>query len=99
MGWNVYACSDGTYYGDVQLWNRLESGTWSPCCWDVESGQEWVTTADGDLLVLTPVSRTDLPEGATVERVAGGVVVTGDRELPDRMPPSGRRSGPAVNSP
>lgn len=84
MGRTVYACSDGTYYGDVQVWERFESGAWQPCCWDDDSGTEWVVTSDGDLLTLTPVSHEDLPDRTNVERVAAGVVVTGERDVSDR---------------
>lgn len=54
----IYVCSDGSYYTSTQLWEQFESGEWSPCCWDSETGQEWVRTAEDDLLLLTPVSET-----------------------------------------
>lgn len=71
----VYSCSDGEYYGDVDMWERLESGTWTPCCWDTESGKEWMETRDGELLILEPISRDDLPGSVQTERVTTGTAV------------------------
>lgn len=50
----VYVGSDGNYYGEVDVWERLEAGDWTPFAWDRESGVEWVETDDQQLLVLTP---------------------------------------------
>ena len=71
-----YKCSDGCYYGDVEVWERLESGTWTASCWDTESGTEWMETEDDELLVLEPISRSDLPEEVSTERIAGGTSVS-----------------------
>ncbi|SEO68588.1 hypothetical protein SAMN04487948_104173 [Halogranum amylolyticum] len=71
----IYRCSDGKYYGDVDIWKRLESGTWTPCCWDTESGKEWMETQDGELLILEPISQNELPESVQTERVTTGTVV------------------------
>jgi hypothetical protein len=76
----VYRCSDGCYYGDVDVWERLESGEWTPCCWDTDSGMEWMETQDGELLVLEPTSQSALPERVQTECVAGGTVVPGDTQ-------------------
>ena len=50
-----YDGSDGATYADTDIWERLESGAWTVCCYDAETGQEWMTTADGRLLHLDPV--------------------------------------------
>lgn len=63
----IYHGSDGQYYGEVDVWERFESGEWSPVCWDERSGEEWVETTDGDLLALAPVPTTDSPEWLEVE--------------------------------
>lgn len=73
--YTVYRCSDGHYYGDGDIWNQLESGAWTPCCWDTESGKEWIERQDGELLILEPISKTDLPESVRTESAAAGTVV------------------------
>ncbi|SEO19454.1 hypothetical protein SAMN04487948_10118 [Halogranum amylolyticum] len=73
---SIYRCSEGGYYGDVDIWEQLESGTWTPHCWDTETGIEWMETEDGELLVLEPISRSALPEGVSVERAAAGTAVS-----------------------
>jgi hypothetical protein len=70
----VYQCSDGRYYGDVDIWERLESGTWRPFCWDEETGEEWVISRDGELLALEPVDRESVSD-RRLRRVAAGVSV------------------------
>lgn len=72
---SIYRCSDGQYYGDVDLWERFESGEWTPHCWDSESGSEWVETRDEELLILEPISRTSLPDHVQTESVATGTKV------------------------
>lgn len=72
----VYSCSNGQYYGDVDVWEHLESGTWKPCLWNPESGEEWVEKQDGELLVLVPVSRSSLPKQVQTESVAAGISVS-----------------------
>jgi hypothetical protein len=72
---SVYRCSDGHYYGDAEIWERLESGTWTPCCWDTASGTEWMETETGELLVLEPIARSALPDGMSTERVTAGTAV------------------------
>lgn len=50
-----YRCSNGTYYSDEEIWERLEAGVWSVCCWDGETGEEWMESDEGRLLHLAPV--------------------------------------------
>lgn len=64
---SVYEGSDGRYYTSVELWEQLESETWVPCAWDPETGQEWVETPAGDLLALTPVPDSELPDSVELE--------------------------------
>jgi hypothetical protein len=52
----TYARSDGGYCTEIELWERLEAGEWTPCCWDPESGEEWVETDSGELIALVPVA-------------------------------------------
>lgn len=59
----VYRCSDGRQYTGVEIWERFESGAWTPCCWDTRTGCEWVGTRDDDLLTLWPVSTTVPDDG------------------------------------
>lgn len=72
----IYRCSDGNYYGGVDLWSRFESGVWKPCWWDTNSMEEWVETHRGELLVLVPISRSSLPEEVQTECVTGGISVS-----------------------
>ena len=52
----VYERSDGGCCTEGELWHRLEAETWTPCCWDPETGEEWVETESGELLRLVPIS-------------------------------------------
>lgn len=56
-----YECTDGRTYTDEQIWERLESGAWRTCCWDTETGTEWVVDDTDDLLCLVP---TELRSGS-----------------------------------
>lgn len=78
MGGTLYEGTDGYYYGCTQVWERLESGRWTPFCWDTESGQEWVETETGDLLCLTPVTESALPTDVSVEYTENGAIVRGN---------------------
>lgn len=69
----VYRGSDGRFYGDVDIWDRLESSTWVPCCWDEQSGVEWVETMDEQLLALVPTAQQALPEETQVVNTGGGI--------------------------
>lgn len=86
MSERVYEGSDGRYYTAVQLWEHLESETWVPCAWDPETGREWVETPDGDLLALTPVPESELPEAVELESHPAGQRVDDNRDLPPRAP-------------
>jgi len=77
----IYRCSDGRYFGEADLWDRFEAGVWQPCCWDTDSGDEWVETRDGRFLSLHPIPPSDVPEWADVERDADGIRVTGQRTV------------------
>ncbi|SEO93488.1 hypothetical protein SAMN04487948_10867 [Halogranum amylolyticum] len=72
----VYKCSNGRYYGDTDVWTRLESGAWKPFCWDTESGEEWVETQQEETLLLVPIPHSSLPEEVETERVSAGISVT-----------------------
>lgn len=85
----MYRCSNGRFYGDVDLWERFESGEWSPCCWDEESGTEWVYATTDDLLTLTPVPPSEIPTGVTVTATEGGVRVE-STPTPAGRPPTRR---------
>lgn len=84
MEGNVYWCSNGQYYGDVDLWERLEAGEWKPCAWDEDSGTEWVYTSTDDMLSLTPVSPSELPPGQTVTETSGGLRVETAKKQPSK---------------
>ena len=75
----IYRCSDGSYYSDVQVWERFETGQWSPCCWDVDTGREWVENDTEELLCLDPVARSELPSGVQIEHASTGVLVRDER--------------------
>lgn len=77
----VYRGSDGNYYGDADIWERFEAGDWTPCCWDADSGAEWVETDSGGLLALEPIPRRKLPGDVAIERVGGGCSVTAAEPL------------------
>ena len=62
----VFQTSEGVYIGDAEVWERFESGEWTTCCWDTETGREWVETQEGDLLLLIPVSQYALPANTTI---------------------------------
>lgn len=76
-GGAVYICSDGRYVGDADVWERFESSAWKPCCWDAETGYEWVETEEGELLLLVPVSPSFLPDWMAVEEDADGIRIGG----------------------
>lgn len=72
----IYQGSNGRYYGAVDLWDRFEQDTWSPVCWDEESGTEWVETEQGDLLVLEPLPASDAPDWVRLEQTTRGISIT-----------------------
>lgn len=83
MEGTVYKCTDGCYYGDADVWAQFESGAWTPCCWDEETGKEWVETRQDQLLVLTPTSRHTVSEGTQIEHVADGLSVSAGQPIDD----------------
>jgi hypothetical protein len=72
-GGTVYRGSNGRYYGDVDVWERLEAETWVPCFWDVTSGNEWMKTQGQELLALIPIARSEVPDEVDTECVAAGL--------------------------
>jgi hypothetical protein len=81
MNETIYRSSAGEFVTGTQVWERSESGEWTPCCWDDESGKEWVETDAERMLCLTPVSPSELPDDVRLERVTRGVVVEDERRL------------------
>jgi hypothetical protein len=74
---SLYRSSDGRYFGDADVWERFETGDWTPCCWDTETGEEWIETRDGDVLRLRPVPAHVVPDWVEVDRDADGVRTSG----------------------
>lgn len=72
----IYKSPDGRYFGDLDIWEQFESGAWTPVCWDEETGEEWVRTDHGEVLVLRPVSRDAVPDWAHVEHEGNGIRLT-----------------------
>lgn len=54
-----YRASNGKYYSDKEVWEHLENEEWSICCWDEETGKEWVITEDDRLVCLIPTDHQD----------------------------------------
>ena len=52
---SVYEGSGGHHYTEREVWERLESGEWTVCCWDDSTGQEWVIMPEEERLALTPI--------------------------------------------
>ena len=77
----LYRSSDGRYFGDADLWEQLESGAWKPCCWDTDTGEEWVETQDGELLGLQPVPPHEVPDWVEIDRDEDGAR-TGGHAMP-----------------
>lgn len=78
----VYQSSEGEYFGDAEVWERFESGMWVPCCWNAETGKEWVKTQDGDLLLLIPISRHALPDWNSISHDADGIRIRKNQQEP-----------------
>ncbi|MFB6125246.1 MAG: hypothetical protein ABEJ59_04740 [Halanaeroarchaeum sp.] len=70
----TYRGSDGRTYTDEEIWYRLETGAWRVCCWDAESGTEWVEANSATLLSLVPVDAEGTPTsiGERVDAADGG---------------------------
>lgn len=58
----IYAGTDGSYYTHWQLLQKVEDGDWRPCIRDRKAGTRLVATGDEDLLMLTAIDRSDLPD-------------------------------------
>lgn len=65
----TYACSNGQYYSDVQIWQRMEIGAWHVCCWDPVTGEEWMEADRHTLLHLWLVAGEHIPQDVTAESV------------------------------
>lgn len=74
----VYHSSKGEFVTGSQIWERFESGEWTPCCWNPTTGEEWVGTAADELVALSPVDRATLPTEVHLERHGPGLVVRSD---------------------
>ncbi len=79
----VYQGSNGRYYTDLEVWERLEAEEWTPLAWDSASGDEWMSTPAGDVLHLKPIAPPDLPPTVTLEAVEDGYLARADPP-PDR---------------
>ncbi|MDS0221888.1 hypothetical protein NDI54_11065 [Haloarcula sp. S1AR25-5A] len=66
----IYESSTGEYYSGLDIWMRFESGLWEPHDWSQETGQEWVQTEAGEVLTLTPIPESELPDGLSVTEAA-----------------------------
>lgn len=66
-----YRGSDGEYYSERDIWERLESGAWSVFGWDEESGQEWFEARGEVILCLDPVEEWEVPQENVVEQTDG----------------------------
>ena len=73
----IYQGSDGRFHGEADLWEAFEAGTWTPCCWDENTGKEWIETDDGTLLLLIPIPRRALPDGLHIQQDVDGLRITG----------------------
>lgn len=71
-----YRCSNGQYYDEEDVWERLEAGVWRPCCWDTETGTEWMEVHGRSLVCLEPVDAETVPPE--------GLADAADREFFDR---------------
>ena len=58
----LYEGSNGRYYTDRQIENRLRSDRWKPCIRQRDPDRRLVETSDGSLLLLTPTD--ELPSWA-----------------------------------
>lgn len=55
---SIYAGSDGRYYTERDLVQSLESGWWSVCLYDTETGVEVVVDQYDVMLRLEPICGT-----------------------------------------
>ncbi|WP_259517975.1 hypothetical protein [Halanaeroarchaeum sp. HSR-CO] len=66
-----YRCSNGSFYSDEEIWERLEAGVWEVCCWDEATGEEWMASGEGRLLHLAPVDAGDVPAERSIGQIEG----------------------------
>lgn len=66
-----YRCSDGDTYSGREIWERLEAGVWRPCCWDAETGEEWMESDEGRLLHLDPVEGAESGTDHQFDQIEG----------------------------
>lgn len=66
-----YRCSNGNFYSEEEIWERLEAGVWRPFCWDDQTGEEWMESADEQILYLDPVDGAEVPDDRTFEGIEG----------------------------
>lgn len=79
----LYEASNGRFYTDWQVGQKMRSGEWKPCLWEEETGQQLVGTADGELLMLVSMATDDLPDWAEIRSdTAGSRIVDTRRALP-----------------
>ena len=83
MQGELFQRSDRGYCSDVQLWRRFESGEWIPHDFDRESRVERVKTTDDEVIELSPVSPSELPDGVEARSVEEDVVVIDERDEDD----------------
>lgn len=75
-GATIYQASNGEFYGDVDVWEYLETERWRSVCWDDQTGQEWVETESGDLVILEPIPTRISPAWIDFEYRDCGITVT-----------------------
>ncbi|WP_255171613.1 hypothetical protein [Natrononativus amylolyticus] len=79
----LYEASDGNYYTDWQVGQKMREGEWKPCMWEEETGRQLVGTTDGELLMLVSTKTEELPEWAEIRSdTAGSRIVDTRRALP-----------------
>ncbi|WP_199174710.1 hypothetical protein [Halegenticoccus soli] len=81
---SVYEGSNGRYYTENDLWERFESGAWTPRMWETDTGREIVETEAEEVLMLAPTDPVDLPEGVEIRRDGGFPTIVDSRELRTR---------------
>lgn len=78
----IFAGSNGRYYTDWQVRDRLRSGEWALCLRQRRPNRRLVETADDVLLLLTPVEPTALPAGLEVRVTSRRARVVDTRHVP-----------------
>lgn len=57
----LYAGSDGQYYTDWEVGQKVRAGRWGPCLWHGPTDRQFVTTETNELLILITVKKDELP--------------------------------------